>query len=74
MAPPILTVNHKEYAFWVLYEGLGAKHTVDRAKDDTLRLLKKFISKSKSQPRGKAKAKVKSALEEVPEEATIAEG
>ena len=66
MAPPILTVNYKGHAFRVLYEGLGGNTLWVEAKEETLRLLKKFISESKPKPRGKAKAKVKSTLKKSP--------
>ena len=50
----------------VLYEGLGGNTLWVEAKEETLRLLKKFISESKPKPRGKAKAKVKSTLKKSP--------
>ena len=50
MAPPILTVQYKDYSFRVLYEGLGGTTLWVEAKEETLRMLKKFISESKPKP------------------------
>ena len=61
LAPPMLTMHYKGHAFRVLYEGLGGNTLWVEAKEDTLRLLKKFLSESKPKPRSKPKAKVKKA-------------
>ena len=58
MAPPILTVHYQGHSFRVLYEGLGGNTLWVEAKEETLRILKKFISQSKPKPRvNKPKAK-----------------
>ena len=59
MAPPILTVQYQGHTFRVPYEGLGGNTLWVEAKEDTLRMLKKFLSESKPKPRSKPKAKVK---------------